>query len=386
MDGPHPSKDHTSPATPLPDESFDTLQQIASQRTQPLGYPQRHSWGRRGYIALLLLFATGLILAAKADNAFIPAFQQLPTATALVPTPTPEPPTPTPTPVFDPNKGAVLPTHRIVAFYAVPNAEPTGPAYVLSQEMLTRLKEQGDAYEQLDSEHPVQLGIDLVVSVPDSFPGPEGHYSHHVDAETIQAYIDFCQKHDLLLFLDLNFGQAPIMKEFTFFLPYLQKYSFVHLAIDPEWMFPRRDGIPGINLSNVRASDLNPMLRAVAEIPMQSHVPRKIVLIHQYRPNGDELKNPFDAAQAEIADKRHLISDPRVDVVIHVDSVGGYPGDIEDKVRQYSEWVQQDMEKYGNFLYGGFKLFYKIESKTRLMTPREVLKLEPPPMIITYGN
>ena len=151
-------------------------------------------------------------------------------------------------------------------------------------------------------------------------------------------------------------------------------------------MFPRRDGIPGVNLSNVRASDLNPIIQAVAEIPMQYHVPRKILIIHQYRSDGDDLKKPYDPGQAEIADKRNLIYDPRVDVVIHVDSVGGYPGDIKDKRFQYGEWVQQDMEEYDNFLYGGFKLFYQHEAKIRLMTPKEVLSLVPPPTVITYGN
>jgi hypothetical protein len=294
--------------------------------------------------------------------------------------------TSTPTPVFDPNQGAVLPTYRVVAFYAVPGAEATGPAYVLNNTMLKALKRQGTAYEQLDPEHPVQLGIDLVVSVPDAYPGPNNTYSHHVDAPTIQAYLDFCSKHNLLLFLDLNIGQAPIMSEVRFFLPYLQKYAFVHMAIDPEWMFPRRNGIPGINLSNVRASDLNPIIEAVAAIPMQYHVPRKILIIHQYRPDGDGLPDPYDAGQAEIADKGDLLYDPRVDVVIHVDSVGGYSGDIDDKRHQYQQWVHQDREKYGNFVYGGFKLFYQHEAKTRLMTPKEVLALDPPPMVITYGN
>ena len=294
--------------------------------------------------------------------------------------------TPTPTPTFDPDQGAVLPTHRIVAFYAVPYAEPTGPAYEPTDSMLAALKQQGDAYEQLDPEHPVQLGIDLVVSVPDGYPGPQGTYSHHVDAGTIQSYIDFCSKNDLLLFLDLNFGQSPILKEVSYFLPYLAKYTFVHMAIDPEWMFPRRDGIPGYNLSNVRASDLNPIIEAIAAIPMQDHVPRKILIIHQYRPDGDGLKDPYDAGQAEIADKRNLLFDPRVDVVIHVDSVGGYRGDIQDKTLQYNEWVQQDMGKYHNFLYGGFKLFYQHEAKVRLMTPKEVLSLKPAPMVVTYGN
>ncbi len=294
--------------------------------------------------------------------------------------------TPTPTPTFDPTLGAVLPTHRVIAFYAVPFAEPTGPAYQPTDSMLAALKQQGAEYERIDPAHPVQLGIDLVVSVPDGFPGPQGTYSHHVDAGTIQTYIDFCSQNDLLLFLDLNFGQSPIMKEVSFFLPYLAKYTFVHMAIDPEWMFPRHDGIPGVNLSNVRASDLNPIIEAVAAIPMQYHVPRKILIIHQYRPDGDGLKKPYDAGQAEIADKRNLLFDPRVDVVIHVDSVGGYSGDIQDKIFQYTKWVQQDMKKYNNFLYGGFKLFYQHEAKVRLMTPKEVLSLKPAPMVVTYGN
>ncbi len=295
-------------------------------------------------------------------------------------------PTPTLTPVFDPSVGAILPSHRVIAFYAVPGAEPTGPAFELSDAMLNKLTQQGAAYQQLDPAHPVQLGVDLVVSVPDGDPGPSHNYSHHVDADTIQAYIDFCETHNLLLFLDLNFGQAPVMPEVNFFLPYLEKYTFVHMAIDPEWMFPRRDGIPGTNLSNVRASDLNPIIQAVGDIPMKYHVPRKILIIHEYRPSGDYTANPTDAGQAEIADKRNLQLDTRVDVVIHVDSVGGYVGDINDKIQQYKNWVQEDMIRYANFQYGGFKLFYHIEAKTRLMTPAEVLAMKPAPLVVTYGN
>ena len=287
---------------------------------------------------------------------------------------------------FDPSIGAVLPTHRVVAFYAVPDAEATGPAYELSTAMLDHLRAQGAAYQQLDPTHPVQLGIDLVASVPDAFPGPQGTYSHLIDPATIQSYLDFCKKHDLLLFFDLDFGQASIHGTLNTFLPYLERYPFAHMAVDPEWMFPRKDGIPGVNLSNVRASDLNPIIRKLAEIPLKYHVPRKILVIHQYRPDGDGLSNPYDAGQAEIADKQDLLDDPRVDIVIHVDSVGGYPGDQEDKTQQYNRWVGQDIRKYHKFRYGGFKLFYQIESKTGLMTPRQVLALKPPPMVITYGN
>ena len=77
--------------------------------------------------------------------------------------------------------------------------------------------------------------------------------------------------------------------------------------------------------------------------------------------------------------------DPRVDVVIHTDGVGGYVGDQADKTYEYMTWVAQDMQKYHNFRYGGFKLFYHIEAKT-LMTPKQVLALTPPPLVVTYGN
>ena len=296
-------------------------------------------------------------------------------------------PSPTPTPIpFDPNVGAVLPTHRIVAFYAVPGAEPTGPAYAISQDMLDHLKQQGAAYEQLDPAHPVQLGIDLVVSVPDSYPGPNNTYSHHVDDDTLRAYVEFCQQNNLLLFLDLNIGQAPVMQEVSSFLPYLAQYPFVHMAIDPEWMFPRHDGIPGTNLSNVRASDLNPIIDAVAALPQKYHIPRKILIIHQYRNDGENVSNPYDAGQAEIADKRDLHSSPLVDMVIHIDSVGGFPGDKEVKRQQYNQWVGSDMQRFHNFRYGGFKIFYNIEAKTGIMPPKDVLSLNPPPMVVTYGN
>ncbi|HLZ63840.1 MAG TPA: hypothetical protein VKR06_43475 [Ktedonosporobacter sp.] len=346
---------------------------------------QRTSWARYRRIVpeLLIFFSLIAMVSVASDNPVLrtslPAFSS-PTPRAIAT------PTPSPTPTFDPTVDATLPAHRVVAYYAVPGADATGPAYELSDAMLSQLRQQGAVYQRLDPAHPVQPGIDLVVSVPDAFSGPDHSYSHHVDANTIQAYIDFCQNHGLLLFLDLDFGQAPVMDEVDAFLPYLEKYSFVHMAVDPEWMFPRRDGIPGIDLSNVRAADLNPIIRALAEIPMTYHVPRKILIIHQYRPNGDGLKNPYDAGQAEIADKRNLFFDPRVDVVFHVDSVGGYTGDRADKTSQYEQWVKGDMLRYDNFLYGGFKLFYRLEARTRLMTPKEVLALDPPPMVVTYGN
>jgi hypothetical protein len=346
-------------------------------------------WQRWHQTIAVMFVTVAILLLITATNISMGWLSTSKASTHLaVPTATPAPtPTPTPTPIpFNPSVGAVLPTHRVVAYYGIPGAEATGPAYQINSTMLNQLKAQGAAYQKLDPAHPVDLGIDLVVSVPDGTPGPEGTYSHHLDPATIQQYIDFCQQNNLLLFLDLDFGWTPVMQEVDFFLPYLEKYSFVEMAVDPEWMFPRHNGIPGINLSNVRASDLNPIIEAVAAIPMEYHVPRKVLIIHQYRASGDGTATPDNPVTAEIADKRDLISDPRVDTVINVDSVGGYPGSQVDKELQYTEWVHDDMLKYKNFEYGGFKLFYHIEAKYGMMTPEQVLAMKPAPMVVTYGN
>ena len=363
-----------------PIESQPTTKMPASPKNNNKLYKRYPLNRRHGVIAFVVLAVVGILSALI----FIPLWQaaqqpSMPTTHRPVTITVPQKP-------FDPSINAVLPTHRIIAFYGIPGAAPAGPAYTLSSDMLANLRQQGAAYQTLDPAHPVDLGIDLVVSVPDPYPGPAGTYSHHVDNQTIQSYIDFCQKNGLLLFLDLNFGQAPVGAEVDYFLPYLEKYAFVHMAVDPEWMFPRRDGIPGTNLSSVYASDLNIIIKKLDPISMQYHLPRKILVIHQYRGDGDGMQNPYGNPNVEIVDKRNILNDSNIDVVIHVDSVGNYPNAIKDKEKQYTDWVTNDMQRFHNFKYGGFKLFYNLESKYGLMTPQQVLAMKPAPMIVTYGN
>src|SRR5690349_20206216 len=87
--------------------------------TQPLSIPftqkpRRVSRNPRRFSAILFLLSMGLIIIVSA-RFVVPALK----ARTVVPIPTPTrrvvtTPTPTPTPVFDPDVGAVLPTHRVV--------------------------------------------------------------------------------------------------------------------------------------------------------------------------------------------------------------------------------------------------------------------------------
>src|ERR1043166_1428423 len=103
-----------------------------NQSTRPPSRPPRSTSRRPLFFGLLV--AGVLVLGTLAAVSY-PFFSQLlgshkasTTTPTVVPTATPKP--------FDPSVGAVLPSHRVIAFYGIRDAEPTGPAYVLDDDML----------------------------------------------------------------------------------------------------------------------------------------------------------------------------------------------------------------------------------------------------------
>src|SRR6185312_510880 len=156
----------------------------------PTGLPEQRPPNRHRKRNLYITLGVVAVLAAATATIIWPVGRDKPPASSATSAAsahaTPKPSAP-PKP-FDPSIDASLPTHRVVAFYAVPGAPATGPAYTLSTSMLSRLRAQGAVYEKLDPAHPVALGIDLVVSVPDRFKGRSGTYSHYVDSATIDRY------------------------------------------------------------------------------------------------------------------------------------------------------------------------------------------------------
>jgi hypothetical protein len=291
-------------------------------------------------VVLISVFTSVTMLGAK----------PLPTATATL----------TPTPTFDPALNAALPNNRIVAFYGIPGASDISVGYAPTAEVLNQLKQTASPYATADPSHPVKMGFDVVVDVADGFAGPKGLWSHRVDDGTIQSFVDFCQQNDLLLFLDLQFGRSPVKDEVTAMLPYLQKYSFVHLALDTEFHFPPTYGIPDVDVGSVDASDINWTIQQLHQLVNTYHVPRKILMIHQFRPEV-------------LTNKSQIHTDPLVDIVVHTDGFGA----VSDKLAGYDIFVRQQLIQYG-----GFKLFFKLDSP--MMSAQDVLKINPAPLMITY--
>lgn len=277
---------------------------------------------------------------------------------------------------FDPADGAPLPTNRIVAAYGIVGGVTfNGPASNLDllNSYLPQLQDLGNQYAKLDPTHPVKLGIDLVVNVIQPCYAFPKFCASWADDATLQAYVDYCQKHDLLLFFDLQLGVQPVADAVNSnLMKYLSKYSFVELALDTEFHFPNTpqgyamaQGYPCC-LGWMDATEINWTIDTLANISLQNHLPRKVLVIHQWN-------------YAVLTNKNKIKLNPDVSIVLQSDGFGA----TSDKLFDYQVFVQKAMIQYG-----GYKLFFQYPGAgagdNPLQTPAQVMQVYPQPLFISY--
>jgi hypothetical protein len=286
-------------------------------------------------------------------------------------------PTPTATPVpFDPSAGAPLPNNRIVAAYGIVGGEDVnGPAstFGMLDSFLPQLQDLGKQYAALDPTHPVLLGIDLVVNTIQPCSSFPQWCASFPDDQTMQAYVDYCKQHNLLLFFDLQLGTEPVADAVTKqILPYLQKYSFTELALDTEFHFPNNAqgyadaaGYPCC-LGWMNADEINWASNELAQVSLQNHLPRKVLVIHEWN-------------SGVLPDKGNIKLNANVSIVLQSDGFGT----VDEKLGDYSIFVQQQLIEYG-----GYKLFLTHPDggarDIPLQSPQDVMQVFPQPLFISY--
>jgi hypothetical protein len=152
-------------------------------------------------------------------------------------------------------------------------------------------------------------------------------------------------------------GRSDLDREWDALEPLLRERN-VHLAVDPEFIVG--DGeIPGRDLGRITGPQVNDV-QAKLDRLARTMGGRKLLIIHQ-----------FDNRMVQ--QKEMILDYPFVDLVWDADGFGG-PG---AKVGDYQQYREE-----AGFEHGGFKLFYNED--TPLMTPEQVLSLEPPPRLVIY--
>ncbi len=270
------------------------------------------------------------------------------------------PPSHAPVPVLP---GAVLPSQRIVAFYGNPASTRMGILGELApDEMLGRLDQEVAAWRRADPSRAVRPALHMIAVMAAGDPGPDSLFRLRMPDWRIRQVTEWAARRNALVFLDIQPGRSTVAAE----LPRLREWLSqpdVHLALDPEWtMGP--DDVPGTRIGSMDATDINRAIAFLADIVEEHDLPPKVLVIHRF-------------TQSMVRNADRIRRDPRVQVVMHMDGWGP----PSQKRHAYNDIVAPEASQFT-----GFKLFFRNDLKggSRLMTPAEILELDPVPVYIQY--
>ena len=260
-----------------------------------------------------------------------------------------------------PLPGALLPEHRIIAFYGNPLSSRMGVLGVgPAPQMLDHLASVAEQWDEADSTHPVVPALHLIATVAQGKPGPDRLHRLRMSDSLISRVAAWAEERHYLLFLDIQVGQSTVEAELPRLLPFLQR-PYVHLALDPE--FAMKNGrLPGRYIGTMDASEVNYASAQLAKLVSTYHLPPKILVVHRF--TNDMLTN---ASQIRL--------DSRVQVVIDMDGFG-------TPALKRAAWRQVIIRHPVQFT--GFKLFFNPRNDKPMMKPKDVLELDPAPLYIQY--
>ena len=264
-----------------------------------------------------------------------------------------------------PSPGALLPFHRIVAFYGNFYSTRMG---ILGQlppdQMLDQLKEEVELWSRADTLLPVLPALHYIAVTAQRDPGKDQKYRLRMPDKEIDKVIDLASRIDALVFLDIQVGHSTLQDE----LPRLSGYLAlpnVHLGIDPEYAM--KDGsVPGKRVGTFSAGDINYATETLAELVKAHKLPPKILVVHRFK-------------QGMVTDYKEIKLNPDVQFVMHMDGFGNKA----KKLSTYRNTITREPVQFS-----GFKLFYKNDAADPahpfIMTPSEILSLHPVPVYIQY--
>ncbi|KLV27693.1 hypothetical protein ABW02_06000 [Niallia circulans] len=252
-----------------------------------------------------------------------------------------------------------LKNHRLIAYYGHPNSTKMGILGEMEpDELMAKLKEQTQAYSDADPSRPAVPMIELISTVAQRDPGTDGKYYHPTSPEQIDEYSTLAEENNALLMLDVQLGTDSVLNQVKLLEKWL-KLPHVHLAIDTE--FHVKEGqTPGVNLGQVDGAEVQEAVQYLTEMVKENNLPDKIVLVHQF----------MDEA---LTNKEAIKPTENVEVALNYDGWG----DSNTKMALYRKFVRNEAVQYG-----GFKIFYNKDKP--VLSPEEVLKLDPSPAIINY--
>ncbi len=264
----------------------------------------------------------------------------------------------------EPLPGAILPYHRIVAFYGNPLEKKMGVLGEYPKDvMLAKLDTAVGWWAKADPSHPVMPALHLVVMVAQGAPGKNGLYRLQMRDTLIKEVHSWAKSKHGVFFIDLQVGQSTVEAEIPKFAQFLVEPD-VHLAIDPEFAMKPSGKVPGTKIGTMDAKDVNWAVHYLDSLVKANNLPPKILVVHRF-------------TKSMVTNADQIRFTPHVQVVMDMDGWG--PPWL--KFDSYHDYIKMHPVQFT-----GFKLFFHNDTKKgdALLTPQEVLRLWPRPLYIQY--
>lgn len=259
--------------------------------------------------------------------------------------------------------GALLPFHRIVAFYGNLNSKGMGIlGEIPPDRMLAKLMEEVNSWQTADTLVKVIPALHLIAVVAQRDPGFDGKYRGRMKRQMIEQVISWADSIGALVFLDIQVGHSTLQEEIPRLDTFLSLPN-VHLGIDAEFAMTGAH-IPGTRMGRFEAKDVNFAVQYLEKKVIEKRLPPKILVVHRFK-------------ELMIQDAHLIRNPPEVQVVMDMDGWGS-------KELKFNTWYRYIVKS--PVQYTGFKLFYKNDTKSGkpLLTPDEVLTRNPKPLYIQY--
>lgn len=203
----------------------------------------------------------------------------------------------------------------------------------------------------------LQPVYELIVTIADRSPGPDGDYSHDIPRVLVERYVRAAHRDGSLLLLDLQTGRASfpsVARRWAWAL----KDPWVGLALDPEWRMGRHQ-VPASVVGSVSAREVNRTSRWLSRLVRRHGLPEKLFVLHQFR-------------LSMLPDVEMVVHRPGLAMVQHADGFGSRG----QKLATYHAITRPRQFRQG------FKLFYHWDRHR--FTPQEVRRIRPRVSFVSY--
>jgi hypothetical protein len=255
---------------------------------------------------------------------------------------------------------SILLNNDILAFYGHPLSKRMGILGRYSIEELDAiLDDLAEEYKAINGGRGIRKAFYIIYGTV----WPEGEIGI-IREEILQQYIQYALEKDILVFIDHQIGRYKPADAFKKMLPYL-RYSNVHLALDPEWRTTR----PMQEIGAVTADEINEIQRIMSDYMREQNIQgERMLVIHQFNwrmiREREKVATNYEGVQ-----------------LVHCADGFGNPAIKRESYAYNAQALNMPVK--------GFKLFYNFNIPgagydSPLMSPAEVLGLNPRPYMIIY--